>query len=69
MAPIDPVVLKDSDAAGVEETAADDEAFDVYSADGMALKKNVAAADIDRLPAGLYILKGKTKATKRLVRR
>lgn len=69
VAAIDDVVLKDSGAAGVDETAADDEAFDIYSADGMALKKNVAAADIDRLPAGLYILKGKANATKRLVRR
>ncbi len=52
--------------AGIEDIVVDgaDKVSDVYNLQGIVIKRNASANDIDNLPAGVYIINGKKVAVK-----
>lgn len=47
------------DVTSISEIYADGKSYDIYSADGILLKRNASIADAAKLPHGIYIINGK----------
>ena len=47
------------DVTSISEIYADGKSYDIYSADGILLKRNASMADAAKLPHGIYIINGK----------
>lgn len=51
-------VVQDGVTSAIDMISADSQAVDIYGLNGVMIKKGATAADISRLPAGIYIVNG-----------
>ena len=53
------VAIEKDGSVGIDAVTGTTTLGNVYSLQGILIKKNATAADLDRLPAGIYIINGK----------